>query len=394
MPVRTRGAVLVADGEQRSALAAVRSLGRAGYSVYVSSAAVDPVSAASRYAADHAATADPLHEPARFVEDIIRLVDRWKINVLLPVSEAALLALLPERNRIRALIPIGSAEQFNRICDKKLVLSTAAELGIGVPEQVVLNDRVAFAMLSPDDLEFPMVVKPSRSVHQGEAKAIVTHALDGTDLRRVIGELPDSSFPVLLQRRIEGPGVGVFLLLWDDVVLASFCHRRLREKPPSGGVSVYRESIPPDAALIERSRALLDRLGWQGVAMVEYKIDHSTGMPYLMEINGRFWGSLQLAIDAGVDFPMLLVEAALGRPRDPVTEYRPFVRSRWLWGDIDHLIARMRHSPQALALPPGAPGRMRAVRDFIAAFATGDEVARRDDWRPGVREFVNWLHRR
>jgi hypothetical protein len=113
-----------------------------------------------------------------------------------------------------------------------------------------------------------------------------------------------------------------------------------------------------------------------------------------MEINGRFWGSLQLAIDAGVDFPVLLVDAALGRPHPPATDYRHFVRSRWLWGDIDHLIARMRRSARTLALPEGSPGRPRAVLDFIAAFATPDEVARLDDWRPGWKEFVNWLHRR
>lgn len=75
---------------------------------------------------------------------------------------------------------------------------------------------------------------------------------------------------------------------------------------------MYRESVVADPALVERSRRLLARLNWQGVAMVEYKIDASTGMPYLMEINGRFWGSLQLAIDAGVDFPRLLLEVATG----------------------------------------------------------------------------------
>ncbi len=51
--------------------------------------------------------------------------------------------------------------------------------------------------------------------------------------------------------------------------------------------------------------------------MVEFKADARTGTPYLMEINGRFWGSLQLAIDAGVDFPAILVAAALGAPIPP-----------------------------------------------------------------------------
>ena len=56
------------------------------------------------------------------------------------------------------------------------------------------------------------------------------------------------------------------------------------EKPPSGGVSVYRESMVPDPALLSQSLALVKRLGWQGVCMVEYKVESSTGTPYLMEV--------------------------------------------------------------------------------------------------------------
>src|SRR6185312_15979930 len=104
---------------------------------------------------------------------------------------------------------------------------------------------------------------------------------------------------------------------------------------PSGGVSVYRESIVADPELVRRSRALLDRFGWCGVAMIEYKVDARTGTPYLMEINARFWGSLQLAIDAGVDFPNLLLSVALDGARPAMPTYRAGVRSRWWWGDVD-----------------------------------------------------------
>jgi predicted ATP-grasp superfamily ATP-dependent carboligase len=75
--------------------------------------------------------------------------------------------------------------------------------------------------------------------------------------------------------------------------------------------------------------------------MEKYKLDEATGVPYLMEINGRLWGSLQLAIDAGVDFPTMLVAAATGGEPRPVTYYRSDVRSRWWWGDVDHLLLRL-----------------------------------------------------
>jgi predicted ATP-grasp superfamily ATP-dependent carboligase len=173
-------------------------------------------------------------------------------------------------------------------------------------------------------------------------------------------------------------------------------HRRIRETPPSGGVSVYREAIAPPATLVAQSRALLDQFDWKGVAMVEYKVQESTGTPYLMEINGRFWGSLQLAIDAGVDFPNLLVDSALGAHsgRRP-DEIREGVRSRWEWGDVNHLIARLRRSSTQLALPPGSPGRGDALLDFFH-WRRGDrlEVLRMGDLGPFVRETIDWFRRR
>jgi hypothetical protein len=158
---------------------------------------------------------------------------------------------------------------------------------------------------------------------------------------------------------------------------------------------VYRESIPLDPALARHAIALLEYFDWQGVAMVEFKLDATTGTPYLMEVNGRLWGSLQLAVDAGVDFPTLLVRAALGERPAPITSYRAGIRCRWWWGDVDHLIARLRHSRAALALPPEATGRWRTLWEF-ARVRRGDrnEVLRWDDPAPFVRETLDWFRRR
>jgi predicted ATP-grasp superfamily ATP-dependent carboligase len=224
----------------------------------------------------------------------------------------------------------------------------------------------------------------------------VAHVRDAAALRAALDALPEGAYPVLLQERIVGPGVGIFLLLWEDEVVAAFSHRRIREKPPSGGVSVYRESHPLDPALLERSVALLRAFGWRGVAMVEYKVDAASGTPYIMEINGRFWGSLQLALDAGVDFPALLLEAAAGRKPRPVLGYRTGVRLRWTWGEVDHLLARARRSREELALTEDEPGLGGAVARFLAAFGPGsrDEVFRPSDPLPALRETLDWLRGR
>ena len=392
-----RLAVLVTDGQERAALAVVRSLGRAGHRVFVCSPAARSLAGASRHALQQARVPDALAAPDAFVAAVQRLLSDWQINVIVPISEAALLALLPERARLTGVcMPFASSEQFRRICDKETVLQAATEIGIATPSQRTVaypDDRVGF---SPDGLQFPVVVKPARSVADGAGARIksgVTHVANRRALCAALASYRPESYPLLLQQRIDGPGIGIFLLLWDDETLAVFAHRRIREKPPGGGVSVYCESIAADPELLERSRRLLEHFGWQGVAMVEYKVDRASGTPYLMEINGRFWGSLQLAIDAGVDFPALLVAAALGRRPEPVLRYRLGIRSRWWWGDVDHLLTRLRRSDEQSALLPETPSRWRAIVDFLKVWQPGDrnEVFRTSDPLPFARESIDWF---
>jgi predicted ATP-grasp superfamily ATP-dependent carboligase len=409
--------VLVTDGEQRSALALVRSLGRAGHAVFVCSASGRSLAGASRYSREEARVADPLRGGGRFADDVLELIDRWKIDVLIPVSEGALLALLPAHARMGdVVLPFPDEATFRRICDKAELLSVAPRVGIAIPEQVKVQTASDARSVDPAAIRYPVVLKPSRSVGEGGArggsgesggragepvgartKLTVRHAANAAELESALAELTeagDAAFPLLIQQRIVGPGIGIFLLIWEGRTLATFAHRRIREKPPSGGVSVYRESVDADPALVARSRALLEHFGWCGVAMVEYKVDERTGTPYLMEVNGRFWGSLQLAVDAGVDFPVLLLSAATGEPTEPVNMYTAGVRSRWWWGDVDHLIARLRRSRAELSLPPEAPGRWSALRDFFTIHFGRDreEILRLDDPRPFFRESVQWFH--
>jgi len=130
---------------------------------------------------------------------------------------------------------------------------------------------------------------------------------------------PGLAAGALVQEYLPGHGEAVFLLADAGRTLASFAHRRLREKPPSGGVSVLREAIAPDPKLLAAAERLLAELAFTGVAMVEFRRTPD-GRAALMEVNPRLWGSLQLAVDAGVDFASLLVALHRGaRPEAPPT---------------------------------------------------------------------------
>lgn len=389
--------ILVTDGDERATLAVVRSLGRAGHRVHVLAPRVPCLAAGSRFCAAEHRSPGALGDPRGFGERLRELSRELEADVILPITDASVLAVLERPGQFGgARVPFVDLETFRRASDKEGITRIAEEIGLGVPRSVTLDRADDLSEVDPDRLAYPLVVKPARSVFVsagGRQKAGVSYASDRTALRRRLESLPEGAFPVLLQQRIRGTGTGVFLLLWDGRVQARFAHRRLREKPPSGGVSVYRESVACDETLFERSAELLRRVGWRGVAMIEYKTDEASGTPYLMEVNGRFWGSLQLAVDAGVDFPRLLVESSLGHPSEPVLSYRSGVRTRWTLGDLDHLLTRMRRSRADLDLGPDAPGRGRTVAAFLAAFLppTRSEVFRWSDPGPFLRELRGWV---
>jgi predicted ATP-grasp superfamily ATP-dependent carboligase len=341
--------VLVTDGDERAALAAARSLAAAGHRV-LAAAPRRSLAGSARGVVPVRLAPSPLAEPAAFAAAVADLARRHRVDVLLPMVDASVEALLAERDTLPdgTVLPFPSLAVYRRAADKHHILAAAAAAGLGVPRTHLL----AAADAVPPPLPFPVVIKPHRSVvanGNGRRQVTVHVARDARELAAGLAALPPAAYPVLLQEHVPGEGIGVFLLRWQGATVAAFAHRRLREKPPAGGVSVYRESaeLPPD--LRAAAERLLVSLDWEGVAMIECRRDARTGRAMLMEINGRFWGSLQLAIDAGVDFPRLLVACATGKPVPAPRAWRVGVRSRWWWGDVDHLYLRLRHGPRRLA---------------------------------------------
>jgi predicted ATP-grasp superfamily ATP-dependent carboligase len=397
----TKARVLVTDGEQRASLAVVRSLGRAGYDVFIQASRPGSLAGVSRFASGEIVASGAREEPTTFAQRLAEVVRAKRIDVVIPITDAALQLLLPMREILApAVIPFGSAESHVALSDKRAVIGRAAEFGLAAPMQRFVERREDLVTAVAGALRFPVVLKPSCSVRMcgGElCKLDAVYAHDVAALEAHARSLDDAAFPLLVQERIVGSGMGAFFLMWDGRSLARFSHRRLRERPPSGGEMVLAESVPLDAGLAERCEALLRASDWRGPAMVEFKLDRNTGTPYLMEVNARFWGGLQLAVDSGVDFPALLAGAALGAVPTSARDYVLGQRLRWFWGDVDHLAVRLRHSTDRLNMPGDwSGGRLSAVGAFTATTLRGetDAIFRRDDPRPFARESRDWYRAR
>lgn len=394
--------VLVTDADQRSSLAVVRSLGRATYHVEVCATHDAPLAGASRFSRGSHRVTDPTDDASAFTADLTNLVDDRGIDVLLPMTDVTASVALALRHTFPELvIPFPSTEAWQRASDKKHLMDVAGELGVPAPRQRVIEDAtvdVSEAIAFAEGLGFPVVLKPHRSAVATPERVLrfgVQIATERGDLVRRLKAFRAEAFPILLQEHIRGPGMGGFFLAEEGRIVQQFAHRRLREKPPTGGVSVLREGVPLRADVRRYSQALLERFGWSGVAMVEFKEDAASGTVYLMEINGRFWGSLQLAIDCGVDFPTALLASFL-EPRSKPASTRTFeagVQSRWLWGDLDHLLWILRSSAAERRDHPDLPGRLRALARFLMPWRPGlrYEVLRLSDPVPFFRESRQWL---
>ena len=382
--------VLVLDGHTTQALACVRSLGRAGHPVYVASEQRWSPAAASRYCRGHWHLRG---ETVSAYGDLRARANRLGIKVVLPLTERTCLVCSAEADAWRAagiIVGCGPAEQLVRVFDKAQALELASASGISIPP-TRCPDSLEGYHDAARDLGFPCVIKARFSYAWCGGQLLqdpgVAYVRRFEDLDEAVLVRRQGAHWPLIQRYSPGTGRGVFALCNHGNVVEWFAHERLRDVRPSGSGSTLRRSVALDPELRHLAERLLGQLKWHGPAMLEFK-DDGVNPPRLMEINGRFWGSLQLAIAAGVDLPAQWLRILTGQPVTPSARYRDGVTLRWFWGDVKRLVHIVSGPPR------GYPGAFPTVRQGVADLlgrqppGTRLETFDRKDPMPALAEFM------
>ena len=392
---------VILDGNEKSSLAVTRSLGRRGVEICVGSDSKESLSSSSRFCRHRFIYPLPHRDPEGFLEVLITFLQKAGKPVLFPMTDVTVHEVLRRRSEIEkySIIPFPDYDHYLMASDKIHLFQVAESIGIPAPRSFLVqgNPDPDGIIQGVSKFGFPLVLKPFRSRIQRDGEWAFTgvkYAYSEEDLRSLIFKEPFSSWPYLIQERIEGPGFGIFLLINKGEVLAYFSHQRIREKPPSGGVSVMCKSIEPPGDSLDMSVRLLRELDWRGVAMVEFKYDRKTDRPRLMEINPRFWGSLQLAVSAGVDFPYLLYLFANGQSIPKQTTYKVGLKCRWELGDLDHLLMRLTKKKASLSLPTDAPSRGRVIFEFCRDWFDASiqkEIFHKEDAKPFLFEMKEYI---
>jgi predicted ATP-grasp superfamily ATP-dependent carboligase/protein-tyrosine-phosphatase len=266
-----------------------------------------------------------------FLEQLRTLLARYDVDTIVPCSDKALMALLPyyaEITRV-AHVTCPDPDVVARVLDKGRTLAAARECGVPIPATYEIADRRALDDLK-GSLRFPIIAKPRNVGNPAPFKVAQFN-----DARELAEFFDWSHFgPFIFQEYVTGDGVGLSTIVAEGRLLTVFAHRRLHEYPPGGGFGVFFESETPNPEIVRASAKLLEQLEWQGPAMVEFRHDARTGNWSLMEVNGRFWGSLPLGVSAGIDFPYLLWQSIHGAPFEVPKTYRAGIRMRFTAGEI------------------------------------------------------------
>lgn len=387
--------VLVTDAARASAVSIIRSIGRRGAHVIAADSIRRSPGFYSRFAAERLVYPQADEHPEEAVEVLRRAAVERNVDLIIPVTDDLVVPLSEARDRFNGICALAIAEPdaLAATRDKGATLDLARRLGVPAPRTALVT-TVDEARREAASLGWPVVLKPQASRVYGADNATldalsVTYAGGFARLDERMRSF-EGVCPVLLQEYTTGEAFGVELLMDRGRPVAAFQHRRLREVPVTGGASSYRESVPLDPELYDYAVRMLQAIEWTGLAMVEFKTGPKG--PRLMEINGRVWGSLPLAIRSGIDFPAALLDIYLGSASGngtgagPNTDYEIGVRARHLELEVVWIgsVLRGKRRYPFLPIPP-----RRAALAAAAGLVSGKDsfdMVDREDPKPALYE--------
>lgn len=322
---RVKTKVLVTDPTYKHSLGVCRSLAKAGFEVHTIGQGVG----LTRFSSSVTKVHNISENPPNLVGSLIDVVDKENISLILPVGARSVEEISSNRDLLSgkvsfALAPKSSIEIG---LDKVRTIKKAEEIGVSVPKTWVFENQVDF-IRELQNVPLPLVVKGA-----GEIRKFPTVYIETIESRSefILKQSYLTAFldgPLVVQSKIEGKGMGFFALYQNGGCVRMFMHQRLRELPATGGASWAAKGIYSQS-LMDQGVALLDSLEWHGPAMVEFKQPNDESDAVLMEVNPKFWGSLDLAIASGVDFPSDTCRVAMGEKLDKNFDYIKGINYVW-----------------------------------------------------------------
>jgi predicted ATP-grasp superfamily ATP-dependent carboligase len=333
--------VLITEGYNPVSVPIMRSLGKQNIDISVTTNSPMSISCFSKYCKNQYIVPSIVHEK-EYSSAVAKIVKKFKFELLVPVFEESLLPISKNRDSISSHtnLPLASHASILSCIDKLSTMKLAIENGVPIPKTYFVKNSTELKSIS-EKVNYPAVVKPRWSmIWKGDR---IFHRRGGfvnspPELVATYNSIhPYFPYP-LIQEYVPGINYSVAALYNKGKPRAFCCIKVQRAWPPTGGNSCFRESVQLDTQMKEYSEKMLEALDWHGIAEVEFRFDQRDNVPKLMEINPRFWGSLCVAINAGVDFPYLLYQMTMNGDINSVTKYKTGIKGRYFQQDLLYII--------------------------------------------------------
>jgi len=359
---------LVLDAILRQSLVTVRTLGQRGMRVAaLETSAFKLIPTFSSRWCQHSYIApkyDQSDEP--FVEYLKLFLQKNATRMLFTSADGTLEILRAHRAEFEPLtrLAIGNEAALEIATNKDQTLEIAHRLGLGVPEGVTLFSR-AEVKEALKIIGLPAVVKPNESWLWGDQHGVrLDCALVATsdEAYQAVERLTQDGGSVLFQKFLTGRRESMSFLYANGEMYARFAQWAKRTQPQLGGTSVYRKSIAIPDDIGPQAELLIREINLDGYSEVEFRRD-ADGKPYLMEINPRLSASVEVAVRAGVDFPYLMYQWAMGERIDHINSYQTDKWMRFLEGDMRTTLQALQEQGR-----PGVTDAREALLGFFGSF--------------------------
>ncbi|WP_372626984.1 ATP-grasp domain-containing protein [Arsukibacterium sp.] len=310
-----RGKVLVLGEDTRSFLSVIRSLGQSGYTVDVICYDRLSPSLKSKYIRQAYHFNYQAYTSEQWLEQLIKLAQAELYQAIVPCDERAIFPLYENRQHFPddTALAIPNDEVIAHLFDKYTTKALAKRVGVRhAPGRLMSLQAIQYKELLAEFGD-QFVIKPTLSFKSDALSKRQKVEIINSEANYIAWQQQfNLNDEYLVESYFAGTGEGISVLALEGKILAFFAHTRVHE-PKTGGGSSYRKSIKLDKGMAEACVKLCQATNYTGVGMFEFKKNSQTGDWILIEVNARFWGSLPLAIYAGVDFPTLYVDALLSK---------------------------------------------------------------------------------
>lgn len=290
--------ILILDGDNFQALRLLRDLGN-DHTVYVGGySKKKTLSYYSRFCKGFVIYQD--NNITKF-KNVLKFIQFEQIKLIIPTTERSCLILNHYRIKIESLkfcsIATSPMVDLDVVFDKSKTFIFCQKNNIRTP-------LIDFNSSKKINSKFVVLKSKTSNKILSNGKIIKTDSPKYFKNDKTLLNNDDNKF---FQEHINGTSLGFFAICSNGKILDSYTHKRILDTNPSGSGSCVRKSILyPEKDLIKISKKIIEKLKWNGPVMLEY-LKNIKGDLYLLEINGRLWGSYSLNSHSGMKFSKLLL---------------------------------------------------------------------------------------